>query len=325
MNRRSSCLFALFTAVAIAAVGCSEDGPIEGGTKGGPEKASGAGGAGGGETAVAALPPATPAAFDVVALGENNQLFFFKSDDPGSVKQGEITGADDAFEGIDVRSSDGRLYGLTAGGKLYQIDLDVSGNAIVAEAVDGAQVGDLAVGEGGVAFDFNPKSKVEPDQGNALRVITTGDNYRLNPVTAKIAGTDTALAYKAGDDNEGAEPQVVAAGYLNAYAGTATTVLYDVDAGVDALVKQGDPDPNLGVLTTVGPLGIDVGDVAGFDIVTTSNPQSKALVNAAFLVNDDTFYEVDLATGEATEIGPIDGASALRGLAVLPPRAASSR
>lgn len=324
MNRRSSCLFSLLATVAIAASACTGSTPGDSGPQADSADLSGTGGSdvgqdGGEKEGAEARLPATPAAFDVVALGSNNQLFFFSSNNPGAVKRGQIDGADAEFEGLDVRSSDGLLYGLTTDGKLYQIDLDASGDDVVATATDGARVGDLAVGSGGVAFDFNPKSKVEPDQGNALRVITPTTNYRLNPATAAIAGTDTAVAYKADDENAGAEPQIVAAGYLNAYAGTTSTVLYDIDAGVDALVRQGDPDPNLGVLVTIGPLGVDVGDVAGFDIVTTGDPLGKSVVNNAFLVNDDTFYKVDLATGKATRIGPIDGASGLRGLAVMPP------
>jgi hypothetical protein len=153
--------------------------------------------------------------------------------------------------------------------------------------------------------------------GNALRVIDGALNYRLNPVVATIAGTDTALTFRAGDANAGEVPNVVAAAYSNAFAGAAATVLYDIETGNDALVRQGDPDPNLGVLTTVGSLGITIGDFAGFDIV--SNNAVTVVTNEAFLVTEGNFYKVDLGTGAATLVGAINGATALRGVSVTVP------
>lgn len=305
MNRLG-CLFTLLATVAIAATpACKKDDSDDTKSKKSSSKSAG-------------KPPVTPDAFDVVALGAGNELYVFRSDNPSSTRRGKIEGANAEFEGIDVRPSDGLLYGLTTEGKLYQIELKLSGDNVSAKAVGGRKVADVAVGQG-VAFDFNPKSKVEPDQGNALRVITPDTNSRLNPATAAIAGTDKPLVYRDDDENQGLEPKVVAAGYLNSFAGTDATVLFDIDTSIDALVRQGDPDPNEGVLVTVGYLGIDVGDVAGFDIVTTSTQDNKGLVNQAFLVSEDTFYEVDLDSGEADEVGPVGGVGRLRGVAVLPP------
>ncbi|HEU4411265.1 MAG TPA: DUF4394 domain-containing protein [Polyangiaceae bacterium] len=283
---------------------------------GGSAGTGGAGGTGG----APATPPPTPAAYDIVVVNGNGDLLAFKSDTPGTSTKLEVTGLDGTLDGIDVRSSDGLLYGLTDTGNLYKLDVDLAAGK--ATATGGTAVANFAAGEGGYGFDFNPKSAIATekggDGGNALRVITDTANYRLNPFANSVAGTDTPLVYKAQDPGEGKAIQIVAAAYLNAYKGTASTVLYDINAATDTLVQQGDPDPNLGVLITIGALGnVDVGDAAGFDIVTTSS--GGAVVNVAYLAADTTLYTVDLSTGAATSVGEIGEANDVKGLAVLPP------
>jgi hypothetical protein len=50
------------------------------------------------------------------------------------------------------------------------------------------------------------------------------------------------------------------------------TTVYGIDSGTDSLVLvgglDGGPSPNGGTLTNVGPLGFDVSDALGFDIVS---------------------------------------------------------
>ncbi len=298
----------------------------------------GAGGVGGGGLGGSAggtpvtPPPNTPAAFEVLALDEDGKLFTFTSDaaGPAAAKSATITGAGtEKFVGLDVRSSDGVVYGLTDAGKLYKVTVDTSGATVTATAAANpvTLAAAVVIGEGGIAFDFNPKSAIAADKGgdggNALRVITEAKNYRLNPVNGGVAGEDPKVAYKAGDPGaSGDPPKVVAAGYLNAYKGTTTTVLYYIDTTKDALVQQSDMDPNTGVLATIGSLGtgVTVGDEAGFDIVTTSNATSAAIENNAYLVSGASFYKVDLGTGTATKVGAdVAGAAGLRGLAVRVP------
>jgi Domain of unknown function (DUF4394) len=257
--------------------------------------------------------------YDVLALGDGNKLYSFKSNNTANVKTITVAGvkANTTLEGVDVRSSDGKLYGLGSDGTLYNVTIDLTG-ASTATVANGQVVANLAMGEGGIALDFNPASKLAgQDMGNALRLVDGAANYRLNPITATILGVpvvDSALTFKAGDANAGEIPNVVAAAYTNAFAGTTATTLFDIETGNDVLVRQGDPDPNLGVLTTVGSLGITIGDVAGFDIV--SNNAVTVVTNEAFLVTEGNFYKVDLGTGAATLVGTINGATALRGVSV---------
>ena len=75
-----------------------------------------------------------------------------------------------------------------------------------------------------------------------------------------------------------------------------------VAAGLDVLVIQ---DPaNDGTLKTVGPIGVDVPDAAGMDVATDG--QGKDHAWAAW---GTSLYTLDLATGRATPVGPIPGAT----------------
>ncbi len=150
-------------------------------------------------------------------------------------------------------------------------------------------------------FDFNPSV-------DRIRIISdTGQNLRLNPNDGTLAATDTAL----NPTSTGA----TAAAYTNNFAGTTTTTLYVIDTNTDTLYIQGGlngtPSPNGGTLTAVGPLGIDVSAVNGFDI------GSNGVAYAATTVGVSTnLYTINLQTGAATLVGAIGNGAGLRGLAV---------
>jgi hypothetical protein len=157
------------------------------------------------------------------------------------------------------------------------------------------------------AIDFNPVA-------DRLRFINTVDssNYRINVDDGTIV-PDTALTFAAGDSNAGKTPHVVAGAYTNSLTPTpASTTLYDLDSTLDVLLIQN--PPNNGVLTTVGPLGVDIGDNAAFDIATvTSGGESYG-----FVLNEGNLYSIDLPTGKMTLIGKINTNQGLRGLVVRP-------
>ena len=93
-------------------------------------------------------------------------------------------------------------------------------------------------------------------------------------LTGGLAGTDTNLAYVAGDPNFANNPNVTHSAYTDNFAGATTTTLYGIDAGLDILVRQGGlngtPSPNLGGLTTIGGLGINIAEDGGFDILSSA-------------------------------------------------------
>ena len=71
--------------------------------------------------------------------------------------------------------------------------------------------------------------------------------------------------------------------------------------------------PNNGTLVSVGALGVDVGDNAGFDISAVDGVAYAALQVAPSVSSG--LYRIDLTTGRATLVGRIGGGAVLRALA----------
>src|SRR5262249_23692621 len=152
-------------------------------------------------------------------------LISFDTATPGTVTTiGNITGlvggAGEAVVGIDIRPSNGMLYAVTnnaGAGRLYTVNT-ATGLATHVRTTPFPPPG-AALG-----VDFNPV----PD---LLRITSdTGETLRINPGTAAVAGTDTALAYAATDPANGTAPVVVGSAYTNNFAGATSTKLYDIDA-----------------------------------------------------------------------------------------------
>ena len=171
--------------------------------------------------------------------------------------------------------------------------------------------------------DFNPTV-------DRLRVVTDADqNARANPVTGALADSntttdgvqiDTALAYATTDAGTGVDPDIVAAGYTNSFAGATATTLYAIDAGRDVLVSIGSVEgattavsPNTGQLFSIGALTVDVAS-GGFDIANAG--PAYALINAVNGTGTQ-LYSVNTATGAATLIGTVgDGTQTFGDIAI---------
>lgn len=258
----------------------------------------------------------------------NNTLIRFESDTPETIDaEVSITGLrnGETIQGIDFRPLNGQLYGLgivdTPGpneGRLYRIN-QVTGVATqIGSAPFSTTLADGAI----YGFDFNPNADL-------IRVVNDQDqNLRLNPITGALAGTDTGLAYDEEDESSDADPVVVASAYTNndLDSGTPTT-LFGIDFGTDTLVRQGGdngpPSPNLGVLSTIGGLGLTASSAAiGFDI-DFDGIAFAVLTDSGNLDQDDNpltgLYTIDLSTGAATLVGLVgDGLRAFPGLAAAP-------
>jgi hypothetical protein len=223
----------------------------------------------------------------LVALGDDGGLVVFRPHDAAS-RSLVAKGVSGKLVGIDRRPADGLLYGLAGGTDVYTID-PTTGDATLVSTLTVPFDGDVRSG-----VDFTPAL-------DRLRLVSIdGRNVRVN-VALGATAVDKPLAYADGDPHAGTRPRITAAGYTNNRAGVATTMLYEIDSGLDTIVIQ---DPaNDGVLKTVGPIGTDVPDLAGFDIVTDADGGDTAY--AAWGV---TLYTVDLQTGHATPVGPIPGA-----------------
>jgi hypothetical protein len=165
-----------------------------------------------------------------------------------------------------------------------------------------------------IGFDFNPVA-------NLIRVTAAnGANYRLNPTTGAIAGTDTNLAYAASPDaGAGQTPAVGASAYTNSFANPTATTLYNVDETNSRLVTQN--PPNNGTLNTVATLGVSVnatGQSTDLDIayVNGQNVAYMSVVTAtlATLTATSTLYTVNLSTGATTSVGTLGSANASSGI-----------
>jgi hypothetical protein len=227
-----------------------------------------------------------------------NRLVSFYSDAPASlVDDVAITGpVGGEVAGLDFRPATGELYAVLVMGAMSQaVTIDTATGVMTPH---GAM---LATPYGSFfGFDFDPV---------ADRIRFVGDydvNQRLDPDSGALL-TDLPLRYAPGDVAEGSNPNVVNIAYTNSFVGAATTVLYGVDSGLDALIVA--PSPNDGLLTTIGALGVDTTGDGGFDIQPGTNTTYAALSVAGV----SKLYGIDLTTGVATEIGTIGGGTFMAG------------
>lgn len=261
--------------------------------------------------ATAALAPATAAELlaGIGMSGGNNILVTFPSDDPMDVSKVKIKGLQkkERILGIDVRPLNGQIYALGSTSRLYVINRDTG----MATAVAPTPLNPAVVGTS-ISFDFNPTV-------DRIRIMTdAGQNLRAHPDTGAIVFVDASLAYAGGDPGFAAIPDVTACAYTNSDNDPLTgTTLYDIDSTRGVLVLQ-DP-PNNGTLNTVGPLGVDFTNVAGFDIAVSTGTAYASLVvkNGKKKNLRASLFTINLRTGAATEVGKIGGPWPLTSLTAL--------
>ncbi len=233
----------------------------------------------------------------MVALTNDNRLFFFDDATPGTIiRTAAVTGlqSGETLFGLDFRPATGQLYALSSTSRLYQLDV----NSGAATAVGSA--GAFSIVGTNFGFDFNPTA-------DRIRITSDSDqNIRVNPDDG-TATSDLTLRFAAGDPNDGVNAAVVASAYTNNFAGAGATILYDIDQNLDVLVIQ-DP-PNNGTLRTIGPLGVDTGENTGFDISGVTGRAYASLTVGGPLSGVPSLYTIDLVTGAATLIGEIADAT----------------
>jgi hypothetical protein len=216
-------------------------------------------------------------------------------------------GLGESLISIDIRPLDQKLYAVTRNGSnaghLYTVDTTTGAATLVAaltpNPTDAVPYTSLVGTRFGMAFNA---------VADRIRLVTDGgQNYRINPVTGVVLH-DTDL-------NPGM-PHVVAVAYTNSFAGATSTTLYDIDSANDVLMVQN--PPNLGVLSVVGNLGVDLIDLVGFDITTDSN--TTYAYATALVGGNINFYVIDLSNGTATLVGMLNGNFQAIGIAIIPNR-----
>jgi hypothetical protein len=234
----------------------------------------------------------------LVAIRADNTLAFFDSASPTAIISTKpILGlqAGETIIGADLRPAGQTLFVVTSNARVAELDANTGVLGI--RGSFGAPV------TGTFGVDFNPTV-------DRIRVVNDADqNFRLNPDTGAIAGTDTALT-PTGD--------AVAAAYDRNVAAATVTTLFIIDSTSNQLLRQGgvdgNPSPNGGVLTTIGALGVDpVGNVS-FEITSGGTAYAAMTVGGA-----TALYTVNLTTGAATLAGNIGtGQVGVIGLAQAP-------
>ncbi|HEY0080035.1 MAG TPA: DUF4394 domain-containing protein [Pyrinomonadaceae bacterium] len=260
---------------------------------------------------LAILSPGT----NIFGLTFTNKLMLFNSAAPGVVIfSKQITGLQpgESLLAIDVRPATGQLYALGSTSRLYTIN-PTTAAARQVTLLSGAPPFSPALQGTEFGFDFNPVA-------DRIRVVSnTGQNLRLNPDTGAVESADTNLSYASSDPNAAQTPRIVASAYTNNAPGANTTALYGIDSNRDTLVTQN--PPNSGTLQTVGALGFNTTDYAGFDISDTG--AAFAAMSMPFFETSPPshLFQINLSTGAATNLGFIGGKEIVRGIAVAPSRA----
>ena len=282
----------------------------------------------------ATLSPADAAGHRVFALRPGNALVHFDSQTPTIVTSvGTVTGigANETIRGIDFRPRTGQLYATT-------VTTGASANSVLKSYVvdpltaTATLVGSTEVGIAGAAdlpsgYDFNPTV-------DRIRYGNTNDeNLRLNPNNASLAGNDTDLT-------PAATTTIIASAYdrnfdrqtvLSPPNNVIPTTLWTIDRNDSQVGIQGgidgNPTPNGGVVTDLGPLGFTLNQAndGGFDIVPgIESVALAALTDAAD--NLTRLYTIDLtpsvdSSPRAQAIGLIgNGQTEVRSIAIVPDR-----
>ncbi|TGN37776.1 DUF4394 domain-containing protein [Paracoccus liaowanqingii] len=246
-----------------------------------------------------ALSVATAAAATGVGLTDDRTLVMFDTETLEVSGTMEVEGVDRLL-GIDLRPSNNTLVGVTDDMRIVTID-PATGAATDLSTMDTP----LEVGDMPVIVDFNPMA-------DRLRFMTGTTNHRVNVDTGEVT-VDGSLNWTPEDENSEAAPMIAAAAYINSYGTPEATAMYNIDAGLGALLQQ--TAPNDGTLATIGMLNVeDAGAAMAFDVQTDAEG-----MNMAWLITNNTIHSVDLETGAATAAGEITGVEGeIRDLTVMP-------
>jgi len=226
---------------------------------------------------------ATPA----IGLAGDKTLVVIDSNAGKATKSMDVTGVDRLL-GIDLRPATGQLIGVTDAHEIVEIDPE-TGAATVLSKMD--KMLPLKDGQP-VIVDFNPKA-------NKLRFMTGMTNHRVDIESGKVTA-DGSLAFEEQDMHAGEAPNIVAAAYINSYGKPDATAMYDIDATINAVIRQ--TSPNDGTLAAIGKLGVDAADTYAFDIATDSEGNNKA-----WLATGTWLHTVSLETGKVTGSWELEG------------------
>lgn len=202
--------------------------------------------------------------------------------------------------GIDYRPGTGKVIGVTDAQVIVEIDPATGATTELAKMNTMLPIAEGAA----VIVDVNPAA-------DKLRFMSGTTNHRVDMATGEVT-VDGALNFDAADANASAMPMVVAVAYSNSYGKPEKTAMYDIDAGLNALLQQ--TKPNDGLLATIGSLGVTLEGPVALDIATTADGTNTAYVAAL-----GGLHMLDLATGKVSGSMQITGTDQpVRDMTVLP-------
>jgi len=246
-------------------------------------------------------PPATPG--DTSGITSANRLVTFDRASRAFRTGAAITGlqSGENIVGADLRAGGtpaGQLYALGSTGRIYTVDTTTGAATLkstLAAAASDSTNPFTALDGTDFGVDFNPVA-------DRLRVVSnTGQNLRIDVETG--ATTTDAPLNVGGAALSGA----TAAAYTNDFADACSTALYYLDSTGNNLLSTS--DPNGGVASVVGALGVDA-DAGGSLEITTAADGTNSAVAVLAPGGTPTLYTVDLGTGVATSQGAITGLDA---------------
>lgn len=239
----------------------------------------------------------------IYGITQDQKIVSWDSSNPSAlISARSISGmqSNEIIQSIDYRAANGQIYALGSFDRLYTIN---PANGTVTQV--GSQF-NIQLDGSNFGFDFNPVI-------DRIRVTSdTNRNYVINPNDGSITQV-TNLFYGPADPNFGRDPNVINSAYTNNTVNAVSTQLYGIDAGLDILVTQAN---SAGTLGTVGPLGMDITALGGFDISGESGIAYAAVQNSA--LSKSSFVTVNLVTGAMTNFGQIDGGIVITAMTVAP-------
>jgi hypothetical protein len=248
---------------------------------------------------------------DLFAATTGNNVVVVDTSAPTTViRSGAITGlaASEAIFGLDYRANGGGVYAIGSLGNVYTIDQNSFAATQVGSTLSPALVGSS------FAFDFNPSAA----GGILSRIISDADNNRvIDSTTGGYFGTTdkTPVFYLAGDQNEGADPNIQGIAYDNNVSGSTATQQYGIDADLGILTTVAN---NAGTLETVGSLGAignGLTNELGFDISGATGTAFASLQTAG---GPSQLHTIDLNTGAASLVGVLGGGETIRDFTIVP-------
>ena len=227
--------------------------------------------------------PPSKARADSFGVTTRNRLIRFERASGAIQRAVAITGMAEGerIVGADVRPANGRLYALSASGKLYSVDTEIGTASLEATLrADPADMSSPFTALAGKRFgvDWNPVV-------DRLRVVSdSSENLRIDPANGNTT-TDMPVGRP-----------LTAAAYTQSFANTCRTRLLVIDAMSRSLLLQ-DP-PNNGTLSMIGGLTESFDEVSAFEIQTADDGSDRGFV--AVLENGaTTLLDVDLSSGAA--------------------------